>query len=63
MVAVSADVTARTQARCRELGFVAYVTKPIDADQLLAAVSRLVAAVRAPRSETGSEQPANSPSS
>ena len=47
VMAVSADVTASTQARCRELGFVDYVTKPIDADQLMAAVSRLVQAARA----------------
>ena len=46
VVAVSADVTADTQARCRALGFVDYVTKPIDADRLLAAVDRLIQAAR-----------------
>ena len=53
VVAVSADVTASTQARCRELGFVGYVTKPIDADQLLLAVSQLVQAVRSAQTEPG----------
>ena len=47
VVAVSADITSATQARCRDLGFVAYVTKPIDADQLLQAVAQLVQAAKA----------------
>jgi PAS domain S-box-containing protein len=62
VVAVSADVTAATRARCRELGFVDYVTKPVDADQLLTAVSRLLKAARARRAEAGSRQAATSPS-
>ena len=47
VVAVSADITATTQARCRELGFVAYVTKPIDAEKLLQAVALLLQTARA----------------
>ena len=40
VVAVSADATAATVARCRELGFAGHVAKPVDVDELLAAVAR-----------------------
>ena len=44
VVAVSADATEATQARCRALGFADHVAKPIDAGRLFAAVSRALRA-------------------
>ena len=43
VVAVTADATAATMARCRELGFAGYVTKPIDAEQLHASIDHVLA--------------------
>jgi PAS domain S-box-containing protein len=43
VVAVSADATSETVARCRELGFAGHVAKPVDVDELLAAVARALA--------------------
>ena len=40
VVAVSADATTATVGRCRRLGFAGHVAKPVDADELLAAVER-----------------------
>jgi signal transduction histidine kinase/ActR/RegA family two-component response regulator len=43
VLAVTADATAATMARCHELGFAGYVTKPIDADQLLERIDHALA--------------------
>jgi signal transduction histidine kinase/ActR/RegA family two-component response regulator len=49
VVAVSADATAATVARCRDMGFADHVAKPVDADELLAAVERALAGGAPPR--------------
>jgi CheY-like chemotaxis protein len=49
VVAVSADATAATVARCRDLGCADHVAKPVDADELLAAVERALAGGAPPR--------------
>jgi two-component system sensor histidine kinase RpfC len=41
IVAVSADATADTQEACRQVGFSAYLTKPIDAQLLLQTLAAL----------------------
>ena len=48
VVAVSADVTDTTRERCRDLGFVDYVTKPVDATRLFAAVELALERARGP---------------
>jgi len=47
VVAVTADATAATRQRCRELGFVDLVVKPVDADRLFGAVTLALRACRA----------------
>jgi CheY-like chemotaxis protein len=47
VVAVSADDTAATLQRCRALGFVDHVAKPIDAERLFDAVGRALQVGRA----------------
>jgi len=46
IVALTADATTETRETALELGFAAYVTKPIDAAQLLATIDQLAASRR-----------------
>jgi two-component system sensor histidine kinase RpfC len=59
VVALTADATAETREAALGLGFSAYVTKPIDAPQLLSTIDRLVAATE--RLQGGAERPASRP--
>jgi two-component system, sensor histidine kinase RpfC len=43
-VALTADATDETRRQCEEAGFAAYLTKPLDAEQLLGAIDRLAGA-------------------
>ncbi|HET6469092.1 MAG TPA: ATP-binding protein [Geminicoccaceae bacterium] len=43
VVVLSADVTAETRDACREIGFSAYLAKPIDSGQLLDTIEQLTA--------------------
>jgi two-component system, sensor histidine kinase RpfC len=52
LVALVADGSAETAARCREAGFDAIVTKPADAAQLLAAIAELRARTLRPRASS-----------
>jgi two-component system sensor histidine kinase RpfC len=54
IVALTADATAETRQAAISLGFSAYVTKPIEAPQLLATIDSLV---RAPAGADGEREP------
>jgi two-component system, sensor histidine kinase RpfC len=43
-VALTADATDETRRQCEEAGFAAYLTKPLDTEQLLGAIDRLAGA-------------------
>lgn len=47
IIALSADATAQTRAACREVGFSAYLSKPVDTRQLLRTMEELAGAPRA----------------
>jgi len=64
LIALAADASAATDARCREAGFDAALMKPADAPQLLAAIDAARAAraaiVRAPAAESPDVTPISS---
>jgi two-component system sensor histidine kinase RpfC len=53
IVALTADASADTRRRCAEAGMVACLSKPIDADALLAAISDIVSAEEEGRPVSG----------
>jgi len=62
ILALSADATPESREACRRLGFSDYLTKPVDAAELLAAIDRLVAPVDVTSSPEIAAPPSGEPS-
>jgi two-component system sensor histidine kinase RpfC len=59
MVALTADATTETRALCQEAGMDGYITKPVEAAQLLKAIEEI--AERKPPVEAAAPEPASAP--